>query len=120
MKLVEKQRLQQNRRYRIRSKVKGTADRPRLALYLSNKHLYAQCIDDTEGKTLAMLTSLSKEAKEQALKPNLSGAEAFGKLFGAHLKEKGIASVVFDRAGRSYHGCVKAFAEAVRSQAINF
>ena len=120
MKLFEKQRLEQNRRFRIRSKVKGTLERPRMALCLSNKHIYVQCIDDTKGNTLKALSSLSKDLRSQKLKPNCAGAEAFGKLFGAFLKEQGILSVVFDRAGRSYHGCVKAFAEGVRSQGINF
>ncbi|MDR2396455.1 MAG: 50S ribosomal protein L18 [Puniceicoccales bacterium] len=120
MKLFEKQRLEKSRRFRIRSKVKGTLERPRLALRLSNKHMYAQCIDDTTGKTLEALSSLSKDLQEQHLKPNYSGSETFGKTFGAYLKTKGIASVVFDRSGRSYHGCVKAFAEAVRSQDIHF
>ena len=120
MKLFEKQRLEQNRRFRIRSKIKGTLERPRLALCLSNKHLYAQCIDDTQGCTLTALSSLSKDLRSQKLRPNCAGAEIFGKMFGTVLKERGIKSVVFDRAGRAYHGSVKAFAEAVRHQGIDF
>ena len=120
MKLFEKQRLERNRRFRIRSRVKGTAERPRLALCLSNKHAYAQCIDDNVGRTMAALSSLSKELRAQHVKPNQAGMEALGKLFGTLLKEKGIEKVVFDRSGRSYFGCVRVFADAVRSQGINF
>ncbi len=120
MKLIEKQRLEKNRRLRIRSRVKGTAERPRLTLCLSNKHAYAQCINDDEGKTLTALSSLSKNLKSQHIKPNRLGLEVLGKLFGSLLKEKGVNQVVFDRAGRAYFGCVQVFADAVRSQGINF
>ncbi len=120
MKLVEKQRLERNRRLRIRSRVSGTAERPRLALCLSNKHAYAQCIDDNAGKTLAALSSLSKDLRSQHIKPNCAGMEVLGKLVGELLKQKGINQVVFDRAGRSYFGCVRIFADAVRAQGINF
>lgn len=120
MKLFEKQRLLQKRCYRIRKKVKGSSERPRLALCLTNKHIYAQCINDEEGKTLGYLSTLSKEVREQHLKPNLNGATALGKMFGEQAKSKGITKVVFDRAGKRYHGCVKAFADAVRAQGIDF
>lgn len=120
MKLLEKQRLEAKRRVRIRSRVHGTAECPRLSLCLSNKHAYAQCIDDEVGRTLASLSSLSKSIKSQNLKPNRVGMEALGKLFGALLKEKGIERVVFDRSGRLYFGCVRMFADAVRQQGIQF
>lgn len=120
MKLFEKKRLEQNRRFRIRSKVKGTAERPRLTLCLSNKHAYAQCIDDDLGRTLGALSSLSKNLKTLHLKPNVAGLQELGRLFGNYLKEKGITQVVFDRAGRSYVGCVRVFADAIRETGINF
>lgn len=120
MKLFEKQRLAQNRCYRIRKKVKGTVERPRLAVCFTNKHVYAQCIDDVEGKTMGALSSVSKEMREHHVKPNTTGAAILGKMFGEYLKSKGIGSVVFDRSGRAYHGCVKVFADAVREQGINF
>ena len=120
MKLLEKQRLEAKRRARIRSRVCGTADRPRLALCLSNRHAYAQCIDDEAGKTLVFLSSLSKDLQSRHIKPNRVGMEELGKLFGALLKEKGIERVVFDRSGRLYFGCVKTFADAVRHQGILF
>ena len=78
MKLFEKQRLEQNRRFRIRSKVKGTAERPRLTLCLSNKHAYAQCIDDDAGRTLGALSSLSKILRALHLKPNVAGLQELG------------------------------------------
>lgn len=120
MKLLEKQRLEAKRRARIRSHVRGTSDRPRLALCLSNKHAYAQCIDDDTGRTLAVLSSLSKSVKAQNIKPNRAGMEILGSLFGALLKEKGIERVVFDRSGRLYFGCVQVFADTVRQQGIQF
>lgn len=120
MRLVEKQRLEKNRRLRIRSKVVGTQERPRLALCLSNKHVYAQCINDGEGRTLVALSSLSKDLKGDHLKPNCAGMKILGEKFGELLKSKNITQVVFDRAGRSYFGCVRVFADAVRVQGINF
>lgn len=120
MRLVEKQRLERNRRLRVRSKVFGTPERPRLAVCLSNKHAYVQCINDVEGKTLAALSSLSKELKGEHLKPNCAGMKILGEKFGELLKSKSITQVVFDRAGRSYFGCVRIFADAVRSQGISF
>ena len=120
MKLFEKQRLEVKRRVRIRSRVHGTAERPRLTLCLSNKHAYVQCVDDEVGKTLASLSSLSKDLKPQHIKPNRAGMEVLGKLFGVLLKEKGIERVVFDRAGRLYFGCVQVFADTVRQQGVQF
>ena len=120
MKSAKKQRLEAKRRLRIRSRIRGTTERPRLALCLSNKHAYAQCIDDEVGKTLAALSSLSKHVKSQQVKPNCAGMKVLGELFGALLKEKGIQQVVFDRSGRAYMGCVQTFADAVRSQGIQF
>lgn len=120
MKLFEKKRLEQKRRYRIRKKINGTAERPRLSLCLTNKHIYAQCIDDVCGNTICMMSSLTKDLRERHLKPNVGGSVEFGKVFGEFIKSRGITSVVFDRAGRAYHGCVKGFADAVREQGIEF
>ena len=120
MNLEKKRYLEKRRRLHIRTKVQGTQERPRLVLTLSNKHAYAQCINDTTGSTLVALSSLSKNLRSEHLKPNKAGTDVLGKQFGALLKEKGIKQVVFDRAGRSYAGCVKLFADAVRSQAIDF
>jgi large subunit ribosomal protein L18 len=117
MKLEKKRALSQRRRWRIRKKVKGTADRPRLSVHFSNKHIYAQCIDDTKGHTLIYLSSL---AKDSTLKANIQGASELGKSFAEKASSAGIESVVFDRSGRRYHGCVKSFAEAAREGGLKF
>lgn len=117
MKLEKKKALLQRRRWRIRKKVKGTAERPRLSVCFSNKHIYAQCIDDTKGHTMVFLSSLTKGSE---LKANVEGATALGKSFAEKAKKAGIDSVVFDRSGRRYHGCVKSFAEAVREGGLKF
>mgnify|MGYP001557728965 CR=1 FL=1 len=118
MKLQKKQTLAQKRRWRIRKKVKGTAERPRLAVHFSNKHIYAQCIDDVAGHTLAYASSVG--GKDVAAKANSEGAVALGKAIADKAKSAGIESVVFDRAGRRYHGCVKSFAEAAREGGLQF
>lgn len=120
MKLEKKKMLAQKRRYRVRNKVSGTNERPRLVLRFSNKHIGAQCVDDTEGKTLVALTSLSKELGGQKVLANMDGAKALGAKFGEKIKAAGIAAVVLDRGSRRYCGCVKSFAEAVREAGINF
>ncbi len=117
MKLEKKRALLQRRRWRIRKKVKGTAERPRLSLRFSNKHIYAQCIDDTKGHTLVFISSLTKDSK---LKANSESAQELGKLLAEKASSAGIESVVFDRSGRRYHGCVKSFADAVREGGLKF
>ena len=117
MKLEKKKALLQRRRWRIRKKVKGSAERPRLAVHFSNKHIYAQCIDDTKGHTMLYLSSLAKGSK---IKANVEGAVELGKLLAEKAGPAGIKSVVFDRAGRRYHGCVKSFAEAAREGGLKF
>ena len=118
MKLQKKKQLLQKRRWRIRKKVSGDSNRPRLAVRFSQKHIHAQCIDDLAGHTLAYLSTVAKDAKGNL--PNIKGATAFGKLFGEMAKGAGITKVVFDRSGRKYHGRVKAFADAVREIGIEF
>lgn len=120
MKTPKKVLLLQKRRWRIRKKIKGTAERPRLAVRFTNQHIHAQCIDDVAGKTLVAISTLSKEVRDQGLKPNVAGATALGKILGKKAAEAGITQLVYDRAGRAYHGCVKAFADAVRETGISF
>lgn len=117
MKLEKKKSLLQKRRWRIRKKVKGSAERPRLAVHFSNKHIYAQCIDDVQGHTLAYVSSVAKGTEAKA---NNEGAAELGKLIAEKAKAAGIETVVFDRAGRRYHGCVKTFAEAAREGGLQF
>lgn len=120
MKFLKKKELEQKRRWRVRNKISGTSERPRLSLCLSNKHIYAQCIDDKAGKTLVALCSTSKELAGEKLLPNVAGTQALGAKFGEKLKAAGVTAVVFDRGSRRYHGCVKSFADAVRAAGINF
>ena len=116
-KLDTKRKLLTKRRFRIRHTVKGSTERPRLSLKLTNKHIYAQVIDDTVGKTLAAHTSTAVEGK---VLPNVAGCGKLGEEFGAKLTKAGIKQIVFDRNGRRYHGAVKAFADGVRKAGVSF
>ena len=118
MKLQKKNLLAQKRRYRIRKKIKGTADRPRLSVHFSNKHIYAQCIDDVAGHTVAYASSVG--GKDVTVKANKDGALALGKVIADKAKAASVESVVFDRSGRRYHGCIKSFAEAAREGGLKF
>jgi large subunit ribosomal protein L18 len=102
---------------RIRRRVRGTQQRPRLAVFRSVKHIYAQVIDDTQGHTLVSAAS-TQEMKTGG--GNLSGAKAIGKLVAERAQDKGIKAVVFDRGGYLYHGRVKALAEAARAAGLEF
>ena len=104
---------------RIRRKVSGSTERPRLAVFRSVKHIYAQVIDDTVGHTLA---AASSNEKKDSIKSggNVAGAKAVGKLLAERAKDKGVKLVVFDRGGYLYHGRVKALAEAAREGGLEF
>lgn len=103
---------------RIRRKVRGTAERPRLAVFRSLKQIYAQLIDDTRGHTLAAASSL--ERGRTAAGGNLQGAREVGRLIAQRALEKGIRQAVFDRGGYLYHGRVKALADAAREVGLEF
>lgn len=119
MKLTKKkQLLRQKRIWRIRKKVSGTEARPRLCVSFTNKHIYAQAIDDENGKTLLTVSSLGKDVRDQKLSANRNSAVELGKLFAEKAKAADIDAVVFDRHGRPYHGRVKDFAEAVREGGV--
>ena len=120
MKLLKKKIIAQKRRLRIRKKIIGTEERLRLAIKFTGKHIYAQCIDDVNGKTIFYSSTNMKAIRPNAWKPNLDGAAYFGADFGEKLKKSGIQNVVLDRSGRLYHGAVKAFADAVREKGIKF
>ena len=102
-------------RYRIRKKVFGTAERPRLSVFRSNKQIYVQVINDQEGKTLASASSLGMETM-----PKIQQAEKVGELIATKAKEAGVTTVVFDRNGYLYHGRVKSLADAARKGGLNF
>lgn len=117
-KTFEKQRKRVKRKLRIRKKIRGTADRPRLCVVRSNRHLYVQIIDDDKSHTLVSASTLEKELS--SLKNVVSDAEKFGEIVAGRAKEKGISSVVFDRNGYLYHGIVKAIAEGARKGGLKF
>ena len=102
---------------RIRRRVAGTPARPRLAVFRSVKHIYAQVIDDTEGHTVASASSNEVKSKNGG---NLAGAKEIGKLVAERAKEKGIKAVVLDRGGYLYHGRIKALADAAREAGLEF
>ncbi len=104
---------------RIRKKVKGTAERPRLAVFRSLNHVYAQVIDDVNGVTLCSASSVEKNAGV-GNGGNVEAAKSIGKLIAERAREKGISSVVFDRGGYIYHGRVKSLAEAAREAGLQF
>ena len=106
------------RHARVRSKVTGTLKRPRLCVFRSLRHIYAQVIDDTQGHTLVAASSL--EAGSAAAKPKASASVAVGTLLAERARAKGIDQVVFDRGGYKYHGRVKALAEASREGGLKF
>ncbi len=109
------------RHARVRKKIHGTTDRPRLSVYRSLNHVYVQVIDDEQGKTLAAASSLESAVKGQKngkLKTDV--AKMVGSLISERAKEKGITTIVFDRGGYLYHGRVKALAEAVREGGLVF
>jgi large subunit ribosomal protein L18 len=105
-------------RERIRRKVSGTAERPRLAVFRSLKSIYAQVIDDASGRTIVSASSLEKDAGAKGA--NAAAAKAVGALIAKKAKDRGITRVVFDRGGYLYHGNVKALADAARENGLEF
>lgn len=111
-----KNKRKKQRKLRIRKKIYGTPERPRLSIFKSNRHVYAQVIDDTKGHTLTSVSSLSGETK--GLKPKVDDAAKLGEALGSRLKDQKVESVVFDRNGNIYHGVVKAIADGVRNAGV--
>jgi len=114
----EKKEIRNRIHRRIRRKLRGTAERPRLAVFRSVAHIYAQVIDDAGGRTLASASSVDKGARIDG--GNLAAAKAIGARVAERAREKGIKAVVFDRGGYQYHGRVKALAEAARAAGLEF
>jgi large subunit ribosomal protein L18 len=115
---IEKREIRKRIHVRIRRRLSGTTERPRLAVFRSVAHIYAQVIDDVAGKTLVSASSVSKGAKING--GNVAAAKAIGKLVAERAKEKGVKSVVFDRGGYQYHGRIKALADAAREAGLEF
>ena len=110
-----------NKHRKLRNRFSGTAERPRLAVFRSNNHMYAQIIDDIVGNTLVSASTLQKDVKAELEKTNNVEAAAYlGTVIAKKAIEKGITSVVFDRGGFIYHGKIKALADAAREAGLNF
>ena len=110
-----------NKHRKLRNRFSGTAERPLLAVFRSNNHMYAQIIDDTVGNTLVSASTLQKDVKAELEKTNNVEAAAYlGTVIAKKAIEKGITSVVFDRGGFIYHGKIKALADAAREAGLNF
>jgi large subunit ribosomal protein L18 len=117
----DKNEIRRRKHVRVRKKIAGTPARPRLCVFRSNFHMYAQVIDDTTGQTLAAASTLDKEIKsDKSVAANKDGARAVGELVAKRAIEKGVKEVVFDRSGYIYHGRVAALAEAAREAGLTF
>ena len=117
-KMVEKDRKKLKRKIHIRKKISGTAERPRMTVFRSNRSLSIQAIDDDKGHTLASASTLEKELRN--IKATVEGAGKLGEVMGKRLMEKKINTVVFDRSGYLYHGVVKAVADGARKAGLQF
>jgi large subunit ribosomal protein L18 len=117
-KILEKDRKRLKRKVHIRKTVSGTAERPRMTVFKSNRSLSIQIIDDTKGHTLVSVSTLEKDLK--SIKATVAGAGQLGEIMGKRLLEKNIKTVVFDRNGYLYHGLVKAMADGTRKAGILF
>ena len=115
----DKNAVRKKRHSRVRTKVSGTASRPRLNVYRSNKHIYAQLIDDVNGVTIASASTMDK-AFESDSKANTEAAAKVGEIIAQKAVEKDVKSVVFDRGGYLFHGRVKALADAARENGLEF
>lgn len=112
--------LRLKRKMRSRKRIEGSTDRPRLSVYRSPKHVYAQVIDDVEGRTLVSVSSFNKGAKGKAERADIEACTALGKTLAERCKAKNIGKVVFDKNGFTYHGRVKAFADGAREGGLEF
>ena len=115
---VDRKAERERRHKRVRNKISGSAERPRLCVYRSNSNLYVQIIDDTVGNTLVSASTLDKEIKTKH--SNKEAAEELGSLIAKRALEKNIKNVVFDRGGYIYHGVIEALAESARKAGLEF
>jgi large subunit ribosomal protein L18 len=118
---IERNKARQRRHLRVRKKISGTAERPRLSVFRSAKHIYAQLIDDDRGVTLVSASTLDKELAGQIKNGgNVEAARKVGELLAKRAVAKGVVKVVFDRGGYLYHGRIRALAEAAREAGLEF
>jgi large subunit ribosomal protein L18 len=121
MKTVKTRLLRERRHRRVRSRVVGTTERPRLSVFRSTRHMFAQVIDDSKGHTLVAASTLDKEVRDHAKEWNKRAeAKAVGKLIAERALAKGVKQVVFDRGGNLYHGRIQALAEGSREAGLKF
>lgn len=118
---VDKNKARKKRHLRVRNKIQGTPQRPRLNVFRSGKHIYCQLIDDIQGVTIASASSVDKELSGKITNGgNVEAAKQVGELIAARAKDKGISNIVFDRGGYIYHGRIKALADACREAGLKF
>jgi large subunit ribosomal protein L18 len=118
---ADKNKARKRRHFRVRKKIQGTAARPRLNVFRSSKHIYAQVIDDVKGVTLVSASTVDPELRGQVSHGgNISAAQQVGELVAKRALEKGIKEVVFDRGGYLYHGRIQALADAAREAGLEF
>lgn len=121
MQHAKKRKLKQLRQWRIRKKVAGTSERPRMSVTFSNENIYVQFIDDSKGVTVASASTRHKATPDRdKLSANVAGAKKIGALAAEVAKGKGVTAVVFDRSGARYHGKIKALADAAREAGLKF
>ncbi len=121
IKKISKAKIRQKKHKRMRFRLAGTAEKPRLSVFRSNQHMYAQIIDDAAGKTLVSASTLQKEISSELEKTNdVEAAKLVGSVLGKRAVEAGISEVVFDRSGYIYHGKVQALADAAREAGLKF
>ncbi|MGH9457938.1 MAG: 50S ribosomal protein L18 [Thermoanaerobaculia bacterium] len=116
----QRQRARTRIRTRVRRKIRGTAERPRLAVFKSLHHIYVQAIDDANGRTIASASTLDPDLKGKQAGANAAAAKAVGALIADRVKGAGVTRVVFDRGGYRYHGNIKALADAAREKGLEF
>ncbi|NLM37439.1 MAG: 50S ribosomal protein L18 [Firmicutes bacterium] len=121
-KRIDRNQARVRRHIRLRKKMSGTTERPRLSVYKSLHHIYAQIIDDVQGKTLLSASTVEPEVRTQlnGCGGNINSAKLVGKLIAQRAKDKGITKVVFDRGGYKFHGRIAALAEAARENGLEF
>ena len=119
---ISKQRLESRKRrhHRVRKKITGTPERPRLAVFRSNRHLVLQVIDDEAGRTLAAASTVEADVRQAGSTGSIDAATRVGRLIGERAREAGITKVVFDRGGFLFHGRIKAAADAAREAGLEF
>ncbi len=120
IKKVAKNAIRKRKHFRIRKKISGSAERPRLSVFRSNSHIYAQIINDDDSRTLVSASSLDKENRTGERGSNIESAKLVGKAIAEKALQEGIEEVIFDRSGYIYHGRVAALAEAAREAGLKF